>query len=108
MSNRTWTSEEANERSEPFKRGTQMKVFAYLHGQGKHGATDQEIEDGTGIPGNSERPARLSLEKEGAIKRTKRTRLTRAGFPAIVWVVKRDTLEDTPDKTGPQPPVNPE
>ena len=88
----TWTSEEAKERSEAFKEVQENRIFAFLHSKGKHGATDQEVEDGTGIPGNSERPARLSLEKRGAIKRTKRTRLTRSGCPAIVWVVNRDTV----------------
>jgi transcription initiation factor IIE alpha subunit len=87
FNNGVWTSIEAAEHAEAFKENLKSRIYQYLHSMGEHGATDQEIEDATGIAGNSERPARRALEKERHIKRTKRWRKTRSGCKAIVWVI---------------------
>jgi transcription initiation factor IIE alpha subunit len=87
--NGVWTSIEAAEQAESFKPSVEKRILDYLVSRGGQGATDQEIEEATGIPGNSERPARRSLEKEGLIKRTRRWRLTRSRRKALVWEVVR-------------------
>jgi transcription initiation factor IIE alpha subunit len=87
--NGIWTSELAAEQAETFKASVVKRVFDYLVSQGGQGATDQEIEEATGIAGNTERPARLALEKDGLIKRTRRWRLTRSRRKALVWEVVR-------------------
>jgi len=43
------------------------KVYEYIVGQGLRGATDQEIEKALGIDGNTVRPTRISLIKDGYI-----------------------------------------
>lgn len=73
-------------RQQELRRINATAVLAFLQEQGEHGATDQEIEDATGLPGNSERPARLSLVRAGKVADSGRYRSTRAGLPAIVWV----------------------
>jgi transcription initiation factor IIE alpha subunit len=43
------------------------KVYEYILKQGLRGATDQEIEKALGIEGNTVRPTRISLIKDGYI-----------------------------------------
>ena len=65
------------------KTGTyRQRVYQYLLAQS---ATDEEIETALGMSGNTVRPTRGSLVKDGYIKDSKQTRLTRAGNDAIVW-----------------------
>jgi hypothetical protein len=84
--NHVWTSEEANQKANKEKNIDQ--VWRYLKSQGKQGATDDEIQVAVSMDGNSERPSRRTLEKEGHVKRTKQWRITRKGFKAIVWVAR--------------------
>lgn len=86
FNNGVWTSEIAVTNTQELHIQNKAKVLEYLKSQGDHGATDQEIEGATGIPGNSERPARLSLVKAHKVADSGRWRPTRAGLPAIVWV----------------------
>jgi predicted ArsR family transcriptional regulator len=62
------------------------RVLAFIAGCGYTGATDQEIEEGTGIVNNTVRPRRGELERDGLIKLTDRRRPTRSGRPARVYV----------------------
>jgi hypothetical protein len=47
--------------------------------------TDAELEELTGLAGNSLRPARVRLLELGAITDTGERRPTSSGRPAIVW-----------------------
>jgi hypothetical protein len=85
FANGVWTSEIAARMAEGFRVNHENRIYAFLRDCGHYGATDQEIEDALGIPGNSERPARRQLEKDRRVKRTKRIRFTRAKRPAIIW-----------------------
>ncbi len=84
--NGVWTSEVAARLAEGFKVNHENIIYAHLRDCGSRGATDQEIQEATGIDGNSERPARRQLEKDKRVKRTKRWRFTRSMRPAIVWI----------------------
>jgi hypothetical protein len=50
------------------------------------GATDEEICDIAGLPGNTVRPRRGELVLAGLVKASGRTRATRSGRQAVVWV----------------------
>lgn len=67
------------------KTGTKRKrVYDYLL---TRSATDEEIETALGMSGNTVRPTRGSLVKDGWIKDSGITRPTRAGNDAIVWQI---------------------
>lgn len=71
------------------------QVLAFIKSRGQYGATDLEIQDGTGIDGDSERPRRweLASDKDGApeivplmngLRKVKR--MTPSHRKAQVWV----------------------
>ena len=62
-----------------------LKIYELLIRAGTRGATDQEIEAILGISGNSVRPLRGSLEKQGFIIDSGTTRENRNGNLCIVW-----------------------
>jgi len=79
------TSVKAALRAQP-RSGTKRRlVFDYLR---THDATDEEIERALNISGNTVRPIRGSLVKDGLIVDSGARRLTIAGNEAIVWSVK--------------------
>lgn len=64
-------------------------VYAYIVSRGPLGATDEEIQQGTGLKGDSERPRRWELEHaepEPLIRRSLITRPTASGHPAHPYV----------------------
>ena len=65
----------------------QETVFEFIEQAGDRGATDQEIEIGLGIAGNSVRPRRRKLVELGRVKQSGNLRLTSSNSPAVVWVV---------------------
>ena len=69
------------------------KVLAFIVTAGENGATDQEIQDGLGMDGNTERPRRRELEKGGFIVDSGRTRVCRSKQAAVVWVAKSTLTE---------------
>jgi hypothetical protein len=52
------------------------------------GMTDDLIQSVTCLPGDSERPRRISLLKDGLICDSGRKALTRSGKLAVVWVAR--------------------
>lgn len=50
------------------------------------GLTDDALQSSTGLPGDSERPRRISLLKDGLIRDSGRKERTRSGKLAVVWV----------------------
>jgi len=61
-------------------------VYAYIESRGVDGATDQEVESVTRIDGNSVRPSRGSLVKQGLVFDSGRTRPNAKGNNCIVWI----------------------
>lgn len=61
------------------------KVYEYILNQGLRGATDQEMELSLHIDGNTIRPTRISLVKDGFIIDTGTTRKNQHGNDCIVW-----------------------
>jgi hypothetical protein len=51
------------------------------------GLTDEEGQTATGLEGSTYRPRRVELVEAGRVVDSKRTRLTRSGRRAVVWVV---------------------
>jgi predicted ArsR family transcriptional regulator len=64
------------------------RVFITIWRTGRMGLTDEEIGDFLGIQGNTVRPRRVELEREGRIVALKIPRKTRSGRLATVWVAK--------------------
>jgi len=62
-----------------------MKVYEFILNQGLRGVTDQEIEHTLGIDGNTVRPTRISLVKDGYIMDTGTTRKNNHDNDCIVW-----------------------
>ena len=85
--NGTPTSRIAAKLAKTFAATQQETVFAFIEQSGDHGATDQEIEHGLGIAGNSVRPRRRKLVELGRVKESGNLRLTSSNSPAVVWIV---------------------
>ena len=67
------------------KTGTKrMLVFNYLRSRA---STDEEIEQALNISGNTIRPIRGSLVRDGFVRDSNMRRLTVAGNEAIVWQI---------------------
>lgn len=69
--------------SAPTKRA---RVYRYLVEQGWGGATDEEIQLALRMDANTERPRRCELLEKRLIMDSRRTRMTRSGRAATVWV----------------------
>ena len=79
------TSASAALRALPKSGSKRKRVYDFINRVG--GATDEEIEQALNISGNTVRPTRGSLVKDGFIVDSGLERLTKAGNPAIVWRV---------------------
>ena len=79
------TSANAALRALPKSGSKRKRVYDFINRVG--GATDEEIEQALDISGNTVRPTRGSLVKDGFIVDSGLERLTKAGNPAIVWRV---------------------
>jgi len=81
------TSLAAQEKARPKFGSNRAKVFQYIFDQQERGATDQEIQTALNMPGDTLRPARLSLLKDDLIYDSGKTRQNQNGNDCIVWVV---------------------
>jgi len=80
------TSREAARRIVPHTETLRRKVLDFLR---RHGpATDDEMQRGIPMGGNTQRPRRRELEKAGAIERTDEVRKTGTGRNAVVFRAK--------------------
>ncbi len=84
--NGTPTSNEAAERIEPAAGTLRELVLAYVRQCGEIGATDEEIQLALDMNPSTERPRRQELEKLGLILRTSRTRPTKSGRSAVIFI----------------------
>ena len=85
MANIQRTSIAAKTKVAPKIGSLRRQVFEYIFRMGLEGATDQEIETALRIEGNTIRPTRGSLVKDGLIMDTGTTRKNKHGNDCIVW-----------------------
>lgn len=79
------TSVDAANNHLPKSGSTRAKVYEYIVRQGMRGATDQEIQRYLKIDGNTVRPSRLTLFKDGLIVDAGITRKNENGNDCTVW-----------------------
>lgn len=91
--NGVWTSEIANRLAAGLKPLVRNEILQYMEKMGTYGATDQEIENALGRPGNTVRPQRGELVKKGFLRDSGEWRFTASYRPAIVWVICNDSVK---------------
>jgi len=91
------TSEEAAVAKKPTKARDEAKVLGFIHGRKGRGATDDEIEVGTGLCHQSASARRNGLVLKGLLHDSGDKRLTRRKRRAIVWI-------EGPGKAAPKSP----
>lgn len=64
-------------------RGT---VYTFLKISGMYGATDEELQIALGMNPSTERPRRIELVELGLVKKRGKTRPTKSGRQAVVWI----------------------
>lgn len=79
------TSIEAKLKVEPSIGSINRKVYEFILDRGLHGATDQEIESSLHLDGNTVRPSRGTLVKNGLVNDSGITRKNIKGNNCIVW-----------------------
>ena len=79
------TSLQAAEQIEPSAATLRAKVLACLKAH-PEGLTDEQLQELTGMEGNTERPRRRELELAGKIRKGEARRRTSSGRMAVVWV----------------------
>lgn len=80
------TSIEAAESMVPECATLRRAVLAAVRAAGEDGLTDEEVQDRLAMSGSTQRPRRRELEKAGLVRDSGRTRQTRSGRNAVVWV----------------------
>ncbi len=65
---------------------TRRRVYAAICKAAKFGRTDEELQVELRLAGNSQRPARVWLMRDGLVWDSKRRRLTVSGRLATVWI----------------------
>jgi hypothetical protein len=86
------TSIEAKNKVAPKLGSINAKVYDFILGRGLYGATDQEIETTLRLDGNTVRPSRGSLVKNGLVSDSGATRLNIKGNNCIVWRATEDGM----------------
>lgn len=82
-------SKEAARHIEPKRHALRVAVYqAFL--AARDGMTDEEMQDALGMEGSTERPRRVELVESGAVIDSGRTRSTKSGRQATVWVAVSD------------------
>ena len=79
------TSRIAAERIYPKSGSIRLSVYEYLIRQGLRGATDQEMQSNLNLSGDTIRPTRMTLLKDGFIIDSGETRNNLNGNPCVVW-----------------------
>ncbi len=79
------TSRIAAERVYPKSGSIRLSVYEYLIRQGLRGATDQEMQSNLNLSGDTIRPTRMTLLKDGFIIDSFETRNNTNGNPCVVW-----------------------
>ena len=80
------TSVAAAEAIAPVAATLRRMVLEAIAAAGADGLTDEEGAERVGINGNTYRPRRRELEQADRIRNTGKTRQTKSGRKAVVWV----------------------
>jgi predicted transcriptional regulator len=80
------TSGAAAHAIDPYAVGLRAKVYGAIARTGAEGLTDLEIEAQTGLGGSTVRPRRVELVRLGLVHDSGRTRKTKSGREATVWI----------------------
>jgi len=81
------TSQAAAEKALGKSGGWRKQLYLYLQNCGFNGATDQELQQHFGKSGDTIRPTRVSLVRDGLIMDSGRTRTNESGNQCIIWIV---------------------
>jgi predicted transcriptional regulator len=66
------------------------KVYRMIAVAGRHGMTDEEIQQQGNLSGNTARPRRKELQDLGLIEAAPQKRKNRSGREATVWIKSRN------------------
>ena len=89
------TSQAAAEAIKPSANRLRDQVYAAI-AAAPDGLTDEQIIDTTGIQPSTARPRRVELVEAQRIRSSERTRPTRSGRQATIWVVMAPPTDDAP------------
>lgn len=81
------TSREAAQGARPVAGLLRENVLAFIRSRGEEGATDQEIQEALALDPSTQRPRRVELVQAGLVWNSGKTRKTRSGREAVVWVI---------------------
>lgn len=81
-----WTSVAAKVGNAAAAAAQRARVLEALRDAGGAGLTDDEMQDRLRMSGNTQRPRRGELEREGLVISTEMKRPTRSGRLAVVWM----------------------
>jgi len=80
------TSIQALVKALPNRDSNRYKIFQYIADKQNYGATDIEMQTALSMSGDTLRPARLSLIKDGFIYDSGKTRQNAKGNECTVWI----------------------
>lgn len=80
------TSADAATEIQPRTETLRRAVLAFLQQRGDEGASDEEIQEALAMNPSTQRPRRIELVTMGLVRDSGRTRPTRSGRAAVVWV----------------------
>lgn len=80
------TSKDAADAIKPKMATLQQRVLDTIKSAGERGMTDEQVRSITGLGGSTEVPRRIELVAKGLVKDSGKTRKTRGGRNATVWV----------------------
>lgn len=80
------TSKAAAVQIEPKANTLRAKVYDLIKVSSEYGATDEELQDILCMEGSTERPRRKELCEQGKVKDSGKTRKTKSGRQAVIWV----------------------
>ena len=73
-------------KSAPNRESNRGKVLQFIIDRQERGATDQEMQAGLNMAGDTLRPTRLRLAKDNLIYDSGRTRQNERGNECIIWI----------------------
>jgi len=80
------TSQAAARAIDPYAVGLRAQVYFAIARAGADGLTDLEVEAKTGLAGSTVRPRRVELVRLGLVHDSGRTRKTKSGREATIWI----------------------
>ncbi len=83
------TSRTAAEKAATSANTLRAKVYEAICTAGSWGATDDELQSALMMNPSTQRPRRIELVKQGLVEDSGKTRATRSGRKATVWIACR-------------------